>query len=126
VEDADRFSALGSGDDGEDFVPAAIEMSIFGTRNDAAMDADGNLAASTESGKSSALCCDGESRVEIIKERQGCNRLLVGFACLDAERALTGGGTEIGGIETLANPFGLFETIKAGSGKQDRVHLALA
>jgi hypothetical protein len=126
VEDAYRFSALGSGDDGKDFVPAAIEDSILGAWNNAAMNAYGNLAAAAKCGQRGAFCCDGKARVAVVEERQGRNRLLVVFACLNTKRALAGGRAEICGVETLANPFCLFEAIETGGGKQDGVYLSLS
>lgn len=88
------------------------------------MDADGNLAASSQCGESGAFCSDGIAGGCVVEEGYGGEGLVVISAGLDAEGALACSWTEVMRLETLADPLGLFKPVEAGSGEQDGVDLA--
>src|SRR6185437_14512970 len=93
--------------------------------SDAAMDADRHLAASAECGEGGAFRGDGIARGRMVEERDGSQGGGIGVAGLDAQRALSGGGAEMLGVEPFAQPFGFFKSIEACGGEQDGVDLAL-
>lgn len=89
------------------------------------MDADRNLTAAAERGKSGAFGGDGEARGGIVEEAQSGQRGGIVGAGFKAERALTGGGTDMLWRDALTEPVGFFQAIQAGGGEQDGIDLAL-
>jgi hypothetical protein len=81
VMDADRFARGWVGDYRKNLLP----FSGFVLRSEATVNADGNLAASPERGKSSAFGGDGEARSGIVQEGDSGYGCCVILTCLDAK-----------------------------------------
>ena len=119
--DAHGLSCLRSGDDGKDLVPELSSLCFAR----AAMNADGNLATSAESGKRSPFDGYGKARGRMVEEVYGGNGDSIVLSGLDAQRTLPSRGTKNLRIESLANPLGFFQSVKACRGQQNRIDLVL-
>src|SRR3974390_2933273 len=102
---ADCLARRRVGDYAEDLLPFAC----FVPRGHAAVDADGHLAASAECGEGGAFSRHGVPGCLVIEKRNRthCHRFIL--ARFNSERALSLRGTEMMWLETLADPFRLFE-----------------
>src|SRR5882724_10605056 len=98
--DADRFAGIWIGDYGEDLLP----LSGFVLRSYAAVDADGDLAASAECRERCAFGRNGIAGSGVVEEGDGGHRLRIVFTNLDAKGALASGGTEVFRLEAFADP----------------------
>jgi hypothetical protein len=116
----DRHAGSRIGDNTKYFVPLAC----FILWRETAMDADRNLAASSESGECGTLRSDGESGGGVIEKSEGGNGFRIILTRFNAERSLARSGTKIFGLETFANPFCFLKAVEAGSGEKDCVDLA--
>jgi len=92
----------------------------------AAVDADGNLAASAEGAEGGALGGDGEAGVGVVEEVDRFAGGGVVGANFDGEGALSGGGAEVVGVEALADPLGSAEAVEAAGREDDGLGLPFA
>src|SRR4029077_10796311 len=119
VMNADRSAGGRVRNHPKDFVPLAC----FVLWRETAMDADWDLAASTEGGEGGTLRSHGESGDRVVEKCEGGDGLRIVLAGFDAEGSLARGGTKIFGFETFANPFCFLKAVEAGSGQKDCVDL---
>jgi hypothetical protein len=119
VEDAHGGAGSWVGDYAKDF-----DLWFSGGGRHSAVNADGDLAASTQFSQGGALCGDGEAGCGVVEEGDGGDSFCVVLAGFNAKRSLTGGGAKVFGVEPIPHPLGFFEAVEAGGGEKDGVNLA--
>src|ERR1700722_13477064 len=120
--DPDGFAGCGIGHNREDLIPFAR----FVLWCEAAVDANWDLATSAQGGKCGAFGGDSKTGRGIIKEGDGGNGCGIILTSLNSQRPLAGSGTKVIRFKALADPFGLFQAIKAGSSQQNGIDLAFS
>jgi hypothetical protein len=78
------------------------------------MDADRDLATSSESGKSRAFRGYGKTGTGVVKNGECLDGRSVICACLDSQGSLACSGTKNKGRKSFAEVLGAFEALKAG------------